>query len=195
MLIQIIITEIEGKIPSISGLTTNAALTAVENKIPNVSNLVKKSDYNTKINEIQKTVTDCSHDKYITTPEFNKLTAESFAARVAQANLVTKTDFHDKLKNLNKNINSNKIKHVLVENESKNQKHLIQFIFVVKVTLKMMVLKIIQYFRQYIDTLKQLVLMIVIYCHGSLKDCLMKVLSLLLHLINCLILRQILLIA
>ena len=35
------ITEIEGKIPSISGLATNAALTAVETKIP-VSNLVKK---------------------------------------------------------------------------------------------------------------------------------------------------------
>ena len=39
------ITEIEGKIPSISDLTTNAALTTVESKIPNVSNLVKKADY------------------------------------------------------------------------------------------------------------------------------------------------------
>ena len=36
------ITEIEGKIPSISGLATNAALTIVENKIPNISSLVKK---------------------------------------------------------------------------------------------------------------------------------------------------------
>ena len=36
------ITEIEGKIPSISGLSTNAALTAVEDKIPNISSLVKK---------------------------------------------------------------------------------------------------------------------------------------------------------
>ena len=36
------ITEIEGKIPSISGLGISAALTAVENKISNVSNLVKK---------------------------------------------------------------------------------------------------------------------------------------------------------
>ena len=35
------ITEIEGKIPSISGLATNAALTAAENKIPDVSSLVK----------------------------------------------------------------------------------------------------------------------------------------------------------
>ena len=38
------ITEIEGKIPSISGLATDAALIAVENKIPHVSNLVKKYD-------------------------------------------------------------------------------------------------------------------------------------------------------
>ena len=33
------ITEIEGKVPSISGLATG---TAVENKIPDVSSLVKK---------------------------------------------------------------------------------------------------------------------------------------------------------
>ena len=41
------ITEIEGKIPSISGLATNAVLTVVKNKIPNVSNFVKKTDYDT----------------------------------------------------------------------------------------------------------------------------------------------------
>ena len=37
------ITEIEGKIPSITGLATNSALTAVENKIKIVSGLVKKN--------------------------------------------------------------------------------------------------------------------------------------------------------
>ena len=36
------VTEIVGKIPSISGLPTNSSLTAVENKIPDVSTLVKK---------------------------------------------------------------------------------------------------------------------------------------------------------
>ena len=46
------ITEIENKIPSISGLATDAALTAVENKIHNVSSLVKKTDYNAKIKKI-----------------------------------------------------------------------------------------------------------------------------------------------
>ena len=35
------ITEIENKIPGISGLANNSALTAVENKISNVSGLVK----------------------------------------------------------------------------------------------------------------------------------------------------------
>ena len=39
------ITEIEVKTPSISSLTTNAALTAVENKILYISTLVKKTDY------------------------------------------------------------------------------------------------------------------------------------------------------
>ena len=47
-------TEIEGKIPSVTGLVTNSALTAVENKIPYVSSLVKKIDYDAKISEIEK---------------------------------------------------------------------------------------------------------------------------------------------
>ena len=42
------ITKLGNKIPSITGLATNAALTAVENKIPVVTGLVKKTDYNTK---------------------------------------------------------------------------------------------------------------------------------------------------
>ena len=86
------------------------------------SNLVKKADYNKKVSEIEKKTTDHDHDKYITTPEFNKLTAENFAARLSQANLVTKTDFYDKLKNRDKKTNSNETKHVLVENELKKLK-------------------------------------------------------------------------
>ena len=35
--------------------------------------LLIKTDYNTKINEIGKKLTDDNHEKYITTPEFNKL--------------------------------------------------------------------------------------------------------------------------
>ena len=72
--------EIEGKIPSVNGLGTNSALTGVENKIPNVSSLVKKkkTDYNTKINEIEEKLTDHNHDKFISTPEFNKFPADVF---------------------------------------------------------------------------------------------------------------------
>ena len=40
-----------------------------------------KKDYDTKISEIEKKVTNHNHDKYITTPEFNTLTTEDFAAR------------------------------------------------------------------------------------------------------------------
>ena len=72
-------------------------MTADENKIPNFSGLVKKTDYNTKINEIEKKITDHNHDKYITTPEFNNLAAGFFTARLAQADLVTKADFDTKL--------------------------------------------------------------------------------------------------
>ena len=43
-----------------------------------------------------------------TTPALNKLTAENFAARLAQINLVTKTDFNNKLINLNKKITQSK---------------------------------------------------------------------------------------
>ena len=77
---------------------------ALENEIPDVSSLLKKTNYNTKISKLQKKITDHSHDKYITTPEFSKLTIENFAARLKQENLVTKTDFDDKLKNLTKKL-------------------------------------------------------------------------------------------
>ena len=85
-------------------------MTAVENKIPCVSNLVKKkTDYDTKVNEIEKKITDHKHDKYITTAEFNKLAADVFNARLAQVNLITKTKFYAKLSNINREITSNKI--------------------------------------------------------------------------------------
>ena len=38
------ISEIKGKIPSITGLAATAALTAAEYKIPDISNLVKKAN-------------------------------------------------------------------------------------------------------------------------------------------------------
>ena len=50
----------ESKIPSISGLATTSELTAVENKTPAQSKKKKKkkTDYNTKISDIEKKLTD-----------------------------------------------------------------------------------------------------------------------------------------
>ena len=60
------------------------------------------------------------NDKYITTPEFNNLAARVFTAKLAQADLVTKTDFDNKLQSLDKKVNSNETKHLPVENKLKN---------------------------------------------------------------------------
>ena len=76
------------KISNMTNLATITALTAVGTKIPDGS-------------------------KYITTPEFVKLTAENFTATLKQAILATEvdiadfvkeTDFDNKLKNLNKKV-------------------------------------------------------------------------------------------
>ena len=70
-----------------------------------------------KLKKKKKNNAEPDHDKYTTAEEFNKSTSENFAARLAQANVanksdianfIKKTDFHDKLKNLNKNVTSNK---------------------------------------------------------------------------------------
>ena len=118
------ISEVEGKIPSISGLAKTSALT--ENKIPNVSILVKKTDYNTKISEIENKVNDHNHDKYITTPEFNILAADVYNARLAtQTDLIRKPEFDFKLKGISDRVTRNKTKHLLVENELKKIKNLV----------------------------------------------------------------------
>ena len=114
------IKYIEDKIPDIINLATNTTLNAkindVKNEILSITSLASTTALTAVENKIPE------HSKYITTPGFNKLTAEHFTARLAQANFasksdiinfVKKTDFHDKLKKFNKNIT----KHVLVENE------------------------------------------------------------------------------
>ena len=92
-------------IPSITNLATAAALNAkineLKNKIPNITNLASA----TALTAVKDKITD--HSKDITTPESNKIRWENFAARLAQANLVSKndidnfvkkTDFDNKLK-------------------------------------------------------------------------------------------------
>ena len=81
--------------------------------------LSQKADYDKKINEIEKKITDHKHEKHITTPEFNKQTAEIFAARSAQANLVAIADFDNKQSSFHQEIISNETKRLIVENELK----------------------------------------------------------------------------
>ena len=50
------LTTVENKIPDTSNIATKAALSAVENKTSDISVLVKKSDYNTKITEVENNV-------------------------------------------------------------------------------------------------------------------------------------------
>ena len=56
------------------------------------SDFVKKTDYSKKINEIENKITDHDHGKHITTQEFNKLTANNFAARLEQETFASKND-------------------------------------------------------------------------------------------------------
>ena len=89
--------------------------------------LLRKSLYSVQIQEnadqkklrIWTLFTQCDHGKYITTPEFNTMVASVFNARLAQADLVTKTDFDVGLKKISDRVTSNKSKHLLVENKLK----------------------------------------------------------------------------
>ena len=67
----------------------------------------------TKISGVENKIPD--HVKYITTPEINKLIAEHFAAGLKEADLVSKTDFDNKLTRFNKKVTSNKTKYLEVQ--------------------------------------------------------------------------------
>ena len=57
-------TDTEGNISDVSNLATKNALITVENKITSVCSLVKKkTDYNTKITEIENKLNNHNHDK------------------------------------------------------------------------------------------------------------------------------------
>ena len=105
------------KIPDTNDLVTttvlNTKISEVENKIPDTSGLVTTIVLNTKTSEVENKTPDNS--KYITTQEFNKLTAENFAGRLKQADLVAKPDFDNKLTSFNKPITLNKTKHLEVQ--------------------------------------------------------------------------------
>ena len=166
------ITEIEDKIPDISGLATKTALTTVENKIPSINGLVKKTDCNTKITDIENILNNHNHDKYVATPEFNTLDANVFNARLAQANLITKTDFDAKLSSLNKKITANKAKHFLNDNDLSYYRGKQYFDEGSGKQNYLVFLPMGKYFK-----LNQLLVLLIVCYHGNPKEYLMKVLS------------------
>ena len=58
----------------------------------------------------KKKITDHDHDKYITTPEFNTLSASVFKAIFARVNSVKKTDFDNRVSSIQSKITANKTK-------------------------------------------------------------------------------------
>ena len=68
------INEIEGKMPSVTGLATDAVFNIIENKIPTlVIQSKKKTDYEARISDIET--------KYFTTPGYKSFTNETRNAR------------------------------------------------------------------------------------------------------------------
>ena len=109
------------KIPDTSGLVAttqlNTKINEVESKLPNTNNLVTTTVFNTKISQVENKITD--NPKYITTQEFNKLIAKSFVAKLKQADFVNKTKIDNKLTSFNRQITSNKTKHLEVQKKLK----------------------------------------------------------------------------
>ena len=69
-----------------------------------------------KLLKLKKKPTDHDHDKYITNSKFNTLASNVFNARLAQANLVTKTNFDNKVSSFDSKIVANKIKNKKAKN-------------------------------------------------------------------------------
>ena len=101
----------------------NTKINEVKNKITNASNLVTATLLSTQISEVEYRFPDNS--KYITTQEFKKQTAENFAAKLKQSDLVNKTDFDNKLTSFNRRITLNKTKHLEVQKKLNSQKQMI----------------------------------------------------------------------
>ena len=80
----------------------NTKISEAENKIPHTSNLVTTTVLNTKTSKVENKISDNS--KYMTAPEFNKLTAETFLARLNKADLVSRTNFDNELTSFNRQI-------------------------------------------------------------------------------------------
>ena len=131
---------------------------------------------------------DHNHDKYVTIADFNKLTAEIFDVKLGRENLARK-NFDDKLKSQNQKINLSKTKHLLVKTEFKKLQIFDSIYFRSKSHLEKDGTQNCLVFQPMHRDFKRL--------SGAgagnyifvenLKDCLMKILQLLIHLITNLI--------
>ena len=85
----------------------------IDKKIPDVSSLVRKTNFNAKVAEIEGKIPDVTGfaTNSVLTAVENKMPDVT--------SLVTKTDFDTELKKICDRVNSNKSKHLLVENELK----------------------------------------------------------------------------
>ena len=107
------LTATENKFPDVSNFAAKTALTKVSNTVPDITTLILKSDYDTKVTEIES--------KYVSNTGFD--------SKIAQANVTTKRNFDAKI--------------IKLQNNIKNYKHLIRAILEVKVILKKIVHEII----------------------------------------------------
>ena len=108
------IGDVDKKLPNTSGLVTTTVLNAkISEVIPDTSCSITTTVLNSKLGEFEYEISN--HDKYITTSEFIKLIAKTFTARLKQADLVSKTDFDNKLTSFNRKISSNKTKYLEVQ--------------------------------------------------------------------------------
>ena len=164
-------------IPSITGLATITALTVFENKIPNVSNLAKKRDSDAKISDIES--------KYFTTSDYNKFTRDILDAKIKEKRLVDKSDIAGFINNADLN---NKAVTLATKAELKAEQAKITKLqvfdssyFCGKSHFEDDSTQNYVVFQPIYIYFKKLAILS-IFQRGNLKDCMMKVLSLLLHL-------------
>ena len=97
------ITEVENKISDIKNLASKTEVTAVENKIPNASNLVTKTDYDAEITKIK--------NDYVT----------NAALDTRHKDLLQKTTFESELKKVDDKVSVNSSKVLSYEHKLKQK--------------------------------------------------------------------------
>ena len=94
------ITEIEGKIPDVSGLATETALTTLENKITDVSNFATKTaptNLSNTVPDISTLITKSDYDTKIAEIENKYVRNSGFTTKLVQTNVITKRNFDVKV--------------------------------------------------------------------------------------------------